>query len=175
MAKSPGTGIQWRFLTLFAAIYCAFYLGYSVVPDEVLRERVYYYGIVCPARAVIHWVAPADLVVGQHNYLRSAGAQLNIVRGCDGAGVIFLLAAAILAFRARWRATLGGLVGAVALIYTLNLTRIVVLYFVNVHLPAWFTPVHVYLIPTFMILVGTVYFALWAAQNDAYCEPRPQG
>ena len=175
MSDSSTIRFRWGFLAAFAALYCLFYVGYAAIPDELLRERVYPAGIVVPARTLIHWLAPRDGVVGERNVLRSAGVQLNIVRGCDGAGVILLVVAAILAWRARWRPTLVGIVGAVALLYALNLARIVTLYFVDEYRPAWFTPIHVYLIPTFMVLAGTLYYACWAAQLEPAGKPAAQG
>src|ERR1700744_3516994 len=88
------------FLVLFAAIYLALYLGYSAVPQPLLDEGFYHYGIVCPSRVLINWLAPGDRVLGLHNSLTSPTANLAIVRGCDGSGVIFLLMAAIVALRA---------------------------------------------------------------------------
>jgi exosortase family protein XrtM len=155
----------WVFVLMFVATYVVLYLGYSVVPDAVLRDSVYYYGIVCPSKMMINWLAPSEHVIGVQNNLISATAKLSVVRGCDGSGIILLLVAAIIAYRANLKATLLGSLGAIALVYALNQLRIVALYFVNVHEPAWFMPIHVYFIPTLMILVGALYFAIWAAHQ----------
>jgi exosortase family protein XrtM len=105
-------------------------------------------------------------VIAAKNVLESASASLSVVRGCDGSGVIFLLIAAIIAYRANVRRTLLGVIGAVALVYVVNQMRIITLFFIDVHWPSWFTPMHVYAIPTLMILLGTLYFAFWAAFQD---------
>lgn len=151
------------FIALFTGIYTVLYLGYSMIPDEFLRDDVYYYGIVCPSRLLIHWLAPALEVVGVQNRILSPGVQLSIVRGCDGSGVAFLLIGAICAVRAGLRRTALGIVGALFLVYVLNQLRIVTLFFIDGWRPSWFTPLHVYFIPTLMILLGTLYFALWSA------------
>jgi exosortase family protein XrtM len=156
---------RWVFVLMFVATYVVLYLGYSAVPDAALRDSVYYYGIVRPSKMMIDWLAPSEHVIGVQNSLISATAKLSVVRGCDGSGVILLLVAAIIAYRANLKATLLGSLGAIALVYALNQLRIVALYFINVHEPAWFMPVHVYFIPTLMILVGALYFAVWAAHQ----------
>jgi len=157
--------VRWRFVLVFAAVYAALYLGYSAVPDSFLRDNVYFYAMVCPAKAIINWATPAERVTGTQNRLESPAARLNIVRGCDGSGVEFLLVAAIIALRARpWR-TFWGIIGAVALVYVLNQLRIIALYFVDTYQSTWFTPLHVYFIPTLMILAATIYFAAWAEQG----------
>ena len=153
------------FVVVFAAAYFTLYLGYCAVPDSVLRDRIYYYGIVSPSKTMINWLVPAEHVIGVQNRLESPTANLDIVRGCDGSGVVFLLIAAIVALRAPLRRSLLGVISAIALVYVLNQLRIVTLYFVQSRAPAWFTPVHVYFVPTLMILVATIYFAIWAAHG----------
>jgi exosortase family protein XrtM len=142
-----------------------------MIPDEFLRNDVYFYGIVCPSRLLIHWLAPAEQVAGIENRIVSAGVQLSIVRGCDGSGVAFLLIGAICAARAALRRTVLGILGALALVYVLNQLRIVALFFIDGWRPSWFTPMHVYFIPTLMILLGTLYFALWSGPTAAPHEP----
>lgn len=159
---------------LFVAVYCVLYLCYSAIPDSILRDNVYFYGIVRPSEALINWLAPAEHVVGTQNRLLSATVRLNIVRGCDGAGVLFLLLAAMLAYRARLATTVLGIVGAVLLVYALNEMRVVALYFIDSHWPEWFLPMHLYFIPTLMILVGAVYFALWIGEFAGDVEPSTQ-
>jgi hypothetical protein len=41
----PSSPLGWVFLLIFAATYLALYLGYSAVPDSVLREDIYFYGM----------------------------------------------------------------------------------------------------------------------------------
>jgi exosortase family protein XrtM len=160
----PAAPINGVFLLLFAVTYLILYVAYSAVPDALLRDHVYYYAIVAPAKAMIDLVAPNDHVMGEHNVLNSATVKLTIVRGCDSAGVIFLLMAAVIAVRASLKRTLLGIAGAMLVIYPLNQLRIVTLYFVAAHRISWFTAVHVYFIPTLMILAGVLYFAAWASR-----------
>ena len=161
---SASHSLGWRFLLLFAAIYVALYLGYSAIPDALLRDHFYYYGIVCPSKVLINWLSPKEHAMGQHNGLTSPGVNLLIVRGCDGSGVMFLLIAAIVAYRAALTHMLLGIAGAVTLIYVLNQIRIVALFFVESHRPSWFMPIHVYLVPTLMVLCGALYFAAWTSR-----------
>ncbi|MDR3414864.1 MAG: exosortase family protein XrtM [Nevskia sp.] len=166
--RSTQYPVGWAFILVFAAVYVALYLLYSVVPNAVLVDRVYHFGIVWPAKMLINWLAPDEQATAVHNQLMSSRFGLSIVRGCDGSGVIFLLGAAILAFPARLKRKLSGLAGAVALVYVLNQARIVMLYFAGMYRHGWFTALHVYFVPTLMILAGTLYFAFWTwrARHD---------
>jgi exosortase family protein XrtM len=163
--------LAWGFVALFAAAYIVLYLGYSAVPDSFLRDKIYFYGIVNPSRTIIHWVAPGEPVTAVQNRLESPSGSLDIVRGCDGSGVVFLLVAAIIAMRDHLRHTLLGIIGGIALIYLLNQLRIVTLYFVHARWPGWFTAMHAYFIPTLMVLVATIYFAAWATRGARDLEP----
>ncbi|MDR3415762.1 MAG: exosortase family protein XrtM [Nevskia sp.] len=156
--------MNWTFALVFATTYIVLYVAYSLIPDSWLADFVYNIGIVGPAKVVVNGLAPTEHTVGVHNRLESARATLSIVRGCDGSGVIFLLIAAIVAYRSSWKRTLLGLLGAVMLISLLNLIRIVVLYFIQAYHAPWFESMHVYFIPTATILLGTLYFALWTAR-----------
>jgi exosortase family protein XrtM len=94
--------------------------------------------------------------------LLSTKADLEIVRGCDGAGVLFLVVSAIVVFPSKFNRKLIGLFLGIGLIYLFNLVRISALYFVIAHHPAWFMVIHTYLAPTLMVMVGCGYFAGWA-------------
>jgi len=147
------------FLVLFSATYFLLYVAYSIVPETLLRETVYHYAWVEPSKTMINWISPSEHAVGIGDNLVSATVNLRIVRGCDGSGVLFLLVAAIVAMRLSPKIAALGIGGAVVLVYALNELRIVALYFTISRCPDWFTPMHVYFIPTLMILVSTIYFA----------------
>jgi exosortase family protein XrtM len=151
---------------LFVAGYISLYVGYVLLPDALLRQDIYYYGVTLPAQYMIDWLTPGEHVRAFENHLHSPRTDLLIVRGCDGANVAFLLVAAIIARRSALRATLLGLLGAVILVYVINEVRIAVLFFVSAYRPPWFVLVHVYIIPSFMILIATVYYAAWTAFRD---------
>jgi exosortase family protein XrtM len=150
------------FLVLFVAVYGVLHTLYFWVPDRVLRDVVHYYGIVRPGAEVIRMAAPHEAVEAVQGTLRSPRATLNIVRGCDGAGVAFLLVAAVVAFGATWRQRALGALGAVLLTYLLNQVRIVALYFVAAYRHDWFEVLHNYFIPTFIIVACCIFFAWWA-------------
>jgi exosortase family protein XrtM len=92
---------------------------------------------------------------------------LEIVRGCDGAGVLFLIISAILVFPAGLMRKLLGLLLGIGLIYGLNLLRICILYYVIAYQPSWFQLIHTYAAPTLMVILGCFYFAWWAFGSTA--------
>lgn len=152
------------FVALFALLYLVQHGVYQWVPDRFLADVVYRHGIVAGAASVIEWIAPGESAVVDGHRLASPRVVLEIVRGCDGSGVLFLLVAAILALRAGPRRTAGGLFGALFLVYALNQLRVVGLYFVAAYRGDWFTLLHGYLVPTLFVVVAVLYFAVWAAR-----------
>ena len=153
-----------KFLLVFASVFSVLHVLYfAAVPDRVLRDQVHYYGFVLPSAATIRLLAPKENVVARKGSLHSDTKTLSIVRGCDGSGLAFLLVAAVVAFPAPWKRKLSGLVAAVLLVYLLNQCRIVALYFVVAYRNEWFTLLHSYFIPGFLIALSSIFFLQWAS------------
>lgn len=68
------------------------------IDDEVLRKSLYPTVIGQPAVKVINTMTPERRAKSSDNKISSRKAVLNIVRGCDGSGVWFMLLAAVFAF-----------------------------------------------------------------------------
>jgi exosortase family protein XrtM len=171
MSSAPASVPPHRWVTalaIFVAIDLALYAAYMGMPDRWLVEQVYFHAIITPGAALIHAIAADDPVRAVGNRLIHGDSVIEIVRGCDGAGVLFLLAAAIATFAATRRATavlaLQGLLGALVSVWLFNQVRVVALYFVVTRVPGWFVPLHTVVFPTLFVLCGLVYFALWSAR-----------
>lgn len=152
---------QVRFVVLFIGLYALMHFSYLAVPIEYLINFVYKWGINEPAAWVINAITAADTVRVEGHRLISKTAILEIVRGCDGSGVFFIMSSAILAFTASIRFKFWGVLSGLILIYLLNQTRVVVLYFVVSNKPDWFTPLHTYYIPTLLIIIMCCFFIWW--------------
>ena len=174
-ASSPASHHRWILgLACFVAIYLALYASYMGVPDRWLSDQVYFHAIVAPGAAAIHLLAAGDPVQAIGNRLVHGSSVIEIVRGCDGAAMLFLIAAAIgtlaVTGQASGRAASWGLLGALVSVWVLNQARVVTLYFAVTRHPDWFVPLHAVVFPTLFVLSGLVYFSLWsagAARRDA--------
>lgn len=157
-------------MILLVLWYGAFDWAYRQVPDQVLADRIYRWGINEVAAHIINLLhADAQVSVAAHR-LVSPRANLEVVRGCDGSGLLFLLGAAVLAFRLRWRRRLEGLLAAIVMVYVLNQLRVVALYFALANRPAWFLPLHTSILPiVILVLSSTLYlcWTRWALAHDA--------
>ncbi|MCB1743199.1 MAG: exosortase family protein XrtM [Gammaproteobacteria bacterium] len=155
-------GPELRFTLKFVALFGLFYAGYMSIPDDFLRDRVFYHGITQVSASIIDLVAPQEAVQAESNRLYSSKAALRIIRGCDGSGALFLLVAAVLVFPVSAARKLAGVLGAVLLVYVLNQLRVVGLYFVVAYERDLFLPIHTYFAPTLIVVLCSAFFAGWA-------------
>ena len=100
-----------RFVCLMAAIYLGLEQLYKLVPDALLKETVYGLLFVEPGAVLVNLLSPGEHAVANGNLLSSSRALLEIVRGCDGSGVLFIALGAVLAFPASWQLRAGGSAG----------------------------------------------------------------
>ena len=134
---------QISFVALLVLWYRTFAWAYRQVLDHLLADRVYRWGnneVVAHIINLLH--ADAQVSVDAHR-LVSPRATLEVVRGCDGCGLLFLLSAAVLAFKVAWQRRLQDLLAAVAIVYAPNELHVVALYFVLANQPAWFVPLQI--------------------------------
>jgi exosortase family protein XrtM len=150
------------FLVMFILTYSLFEFLYFKIPDLFLIDVIYYHGLVSPCASIINYLRPDEHVMAAKNIISSQGISLEVVRGCDGAGTIFLLAAAVITFSASFKDKMLGLVSGVVLLAVINLFRIIGLYFVLRYEAQWFTPIHTFFAPTLIIIISCIFFAVWA-------------
>ena len=151
-----------KFLITFAGVYFVFYSLYFLIPDDVLRNIIYYHGIVSISADLINLFTATENVSAAQNKLMSQRAILEVVRGCDGSGSMFLIMAGVIAFSCSLKHKLIGLLTGVCLLYLLNQIRIVGLYYVVAYRSEWFLPIHTYFAPTFIVMLSVMFFAWWA-------------
>src|ERR1035437_4545628 len=100
---------EWLQFILFVGCYALLNYGYFKIADDLFMKVIYYHGVVTICVDLINMFAPMEQVLAQHNHLLSVKANLEIVRGCDAAAVLFLVVSAIIAFPSTGRRTLIGL------------------------------------------------------------------
>lgn len=150
-----------RFIILFAAWYGVFYSAYFLIPDSVLNQYLHHDCIITIAAHFINQFFPAENIHELSNTLTSSKASIEVVRGCDGSGTVFLLIAAMFSFRSSVKQKTSGALLALFLIYAINMFRIVGLYFILAYHKHWFQMVHTYLLPTLIVILCGIFFLWW--------------
>lgn len=151
-----------RMGAIFLVVYALLNWGYFFLPDAQLK-LVHDVLILQPCAAVLNGVLGAAVGI-RDNGLVSDGMYLAVVRGCDGAGVLFLLLAAVACFPAGVNAKLAGLMAGLVLVHILNVARIVALYMVFRDHRNSFSDLHNLYVPTAMLLICGVAFLLWTSR-----------
>jgi exosortase family protein XrtM len=115
------------------------------------------------AVALIDALAPQAQAQAQGHRIVASGGGLNVLQGCEGTDVLFLLAAGFAVFPMSWRWRLGGLLLAVAIAYGLNLLRVVGLFFAFRHDAALFDLMHTAGAPLLVVMACGLFFQAWLA------------
>ena len=116
---------------------------------------------VRPSAFIINQLQSAERVHAQGHRLVSSQVKLSVLKGCEGTESLFLIIAAILAFRSPWRHTLAGVALGTVVIYLANQARIVALYFALRHDRELFAALHGYIAPMLIIVVGCLFYLWW--------------
>lgn len=81
--------------------------------------------------------------------------------GCEGSEPIVIFCAGVLAFPSKLREKLLGLGIGIALLYSMNIARIVALYYILESAPGQFELFHALIFPVLFILIAVICWGLW--------------
>lgn len=144
-----------RYVLLIAVLFAV--LAWRPVDDHVVEPYTTF--VAHEAAVVLRALGEGVRVDSQ--VLSSPRFAVTIYNGCNGLEAILVFVAGVLAFPARWRARLLGIVAGFVAVQVLNVVRIVSLYYVGVWRPEWFTTAHVLIWQTVVILFAVVLWLLW--------------
>jgi exosortase family protein XrtM len=154
-------------LAIFVAVYASLNLAYFSIPDAWLRNVIYLHALLSPCKHLLELVYGPGGVSIADSALVSQKAYVAVVRGCDGAGLLFLVTAAIACFPSSLKMKLLGGIGAVLLLHVLNVLRIAGLFIVFAEHRTLFDQLHNLIIPTALLLVSGAYFMWWIERCSA--------
>jgi exosortase family protein XrtM len=114
-----------------------------------------------PAAFIINAVDSRAQAVAVDARVASPRGGINIRRGCEGTEVAIILFAALVAYPDRFRRRAAGVFIGAAIVYSVNLLRIVSLFFIQVHRPDAFELAHLYLWQSVIIVIAVLFFLAW--------------
>jgi exosortase H (IPTLxxWG-CTERM-specific) len=102
-------------------------------------------------------------VIARQNDILNAftGNGIEIVAGCNGVEAVLILVSAVLAFPAPIKNKLVGIGLGFLAIQTLNLVRIISLYYLHEWNQVWFEWFHLYLWQALIVLDALVFWLIW--------------
>jgi len=151
----------YRFIIVFVVCLVALF---ALELYQPVKEAV-----IDPFTAAIAHVSAAIMQAFDDNVVASgndildgrSGGGIQIVAGCNGVEAVLILVSAILAFPAPWKHKLIGIGLGFVAIQTLNLVRIISLYYLHIWSPVWFDWFHLYLWQALIILDALVFWLIW--------------
>jgi exosortase H (IPTLxxWG-CTERM-specific) len=151
---------EFRFLILFLLILTVSFtaVGLQVVNDAVVNP---YTAFIARVSGVVLRAFGEDLTVAGCD-IRSPRFSVTIYNGCNGLITSLIFISGVLAFPARTRAKLIGVIGGLLAIQVINLVRIISLFYIGVFLPKYFSQSHIVVWQSIVILAGVALWIAWA-------------
>ena len=161
-----------RFLLIFGT-NALIGFGIEVIPwvDQHLI-KTYIAGIAWMAGDLINLaggLADVNKAIIQHPVNSFA---IMVANGCSGLEAVILLVAGILAFPATLRQRIIGCIAGTMTIVTLNLLRIISLYYLGQYSQTWFDWAHFYAWDNLIMIDALVAFFLWVRWLPPYQRSR---
>jgi exosortase H (IPTLxxWG-CTERM-specific) len=161
MARDPKAEMR-RFLLLFPICLIAGF-GLLEVRPVAAAISAFTNSLVDVSGGLIHLFGGKVVVTGAILMSPVNGFGVKVENGCNAVNVTILLWAAILTYPSSWADKLKGVgIGSLAL-HTINLLRIVSLYYLGQYKKDWFDFAHYYLWESLIVLDTLVIFWYWAS------------
>lgn len=156
-----------RRAVFFLLVFMALQAGWEATRGSWI-ERLWVHDLtVRGAVVLINLLTPEARALPQAARIVAPGGGLNVLFGCEGTDVMFLLAAALLVFPLPARARLAGLLGGLVWVYALNQLRILALFYSFRADRGLFDLLHTTAAPLLMIALTGLFFHLWLRHADA--------
>lgn len=147
----------WLAALIFLGVFALLQWRWGEARGTWVERLVIHEITVKPAAALIRLISPEIPATPAGASIKAAGGGLNILNGCEGTEVMFLLAAAFAALRLPWRRKLAGLALGLALVFVLNQGRILALFYANRAERGLFDALHTLILPVLLIALVTLY------------------
>lgn len=169
--RSPGAPVRLKsFLRralMFILVFMALQAGWEAARGSRL-ERLWVHDLtVRSATALINLLTPEVGAVPQGSRIVAPGGGLNVLFGCEGTDVVFMLAAAFAVFPLPARVRLQGLLSGLVWVFLMNQLRIAALFYSFRADRGLFDLLHTTAAPLLMIASTGLFFHFWLQRADA--------
>lgn len=148
----------WLSLAIFLGVFAVLQWAWGEARDTWVERLVIHEATVKPAAALVQLITPEANAKPVAASIKAPGGGLNILNGCEGTEVMFLLIAAFSAVRLGWRHKLIGLALGLALVFALNQARILALFYAFRNQRSLFDLLHTTVLPAVLIAAVALYF-----------------
>ena len=148
----------WLTLAIFLGVFGMLQWAWGEARDTWVERLVIHQATVRPAAALVQFITPEANARPVAASIKAPGGGLNILNGCEGTEVMFLLVAAFAAVNLGWRHRLIGLALGLVLIFALNQARILALFYAFRNQRSLFDILHTTILPAVLIAAVALYF-----------------
>ena len=148
----------WLTLVIFLGVFAVLQWAWGESRDTWIERLVIHEATVKPAAALVQLITPEANAKPVAASIKAPGGGLNILNGCEGTEVMFLLVAAFAAVRLGWRQKMIGLGLGLSLVFVLNQARILALFYAFRNERSLFDLLHTTVLPAVLIAAVALYF-----------------
>ncbi|MBU0481336.1 MAG: hypothetical protein KKG47_09555 [Proteobacteria bacterium] len=155
---------QWfTFLGIFLCLFILFQLLFiSSIRGSGTYLSFIHLITVKPGAFLIGILIPDEKILVSGLQILSRNTGLKILNGCEGIEGFLLITCGILSYQASLWKKLVGVSAGLLLMESLNLMRVVSLFFTLRQQKPLFSLLHGYVWPTLILAIGTLYFLWWS-------------
>jgi exosortase family protein XrtM len=150
-----------RHAIVFFVVFVTLQTLWTAAADTIVERLIIDKATVEVASVWLRLLTPSIPVTAVGTRLTAPEGGINVLRGCEGTEVLFLLAAAFAVAPLGWRQRLGGLALGTMVVYLLNQIRVVALFYAYRYDRILFAQLHGTLAPLVMIALVGLYFFAW--------------
>lgn len=156
-ATDQHRSLPWLRIVGFGSVFLLLQITWSVLEGGAVWRTWMESLNVSVATMFVGWIIPDANVIAEGTRIRAIGGGINLVQGCDGVELLWLITAAFAVAPLTWPWRLFGWVAGLFLAWLLNVARITGLFFAWRTDPMWFDWLHNYVGPLALVLVLGMY------------------
>ncbi len=169
-AETPLRSVLWR-SAAFIGVFMLLQAAWEAARGSWI-ERLWVNELTVRSAAwLINGLTPQANASPQGTRIVAPGGGLNVLFGCEGTDVVFMLTAALVVFALPWRSRLLGLAAGLLWVFVLNQWRIVALFYSFRTDRELFDLLHTTAAPLLMIVLTGLFFHLWLRHSAAGAPP----
>ncbi|MDH4393267.1 MAG: archaeosortase/exosortase family protein [Aquabacterium sp.] len=169
----PSRWVQALRLAGFVIVFFTLHQGYGMAGGTAVERWVIEQATVQAGVDILNLVWPSLEVQAVGPRLVSAEVRLNVLNGCEGTDVLFLLLAGIAVAPVGLRRRLVGLAIGLPLVFALNQARLIALFHALRHDTALFGLLHGTVAPLLLVAAVGLFFAWWLGRAPVQARATP--
>ena len=147
----------YKFFGIFIGVIALYYVGLAVLNESIFEQ---YIKLTATLSGGLIKLFGEDVVINGVQII-SDGFVIFLSFGCEGSEALMIFIAGVLAFPAKLKDKVYGLLFGGIFLYLMNLFRIVILYYIGKFNVGSFNAFHNEILPIFFIIFSLVVWGFW--------------